>query len=295
MYTGYTIKEGSRMPVPRWQSEGLDKDNLRRLYIAEGLTASKIATLTNHDEQTVRRYMRKYHINIRTHSETMTGRNSSLRTPGLTESVLKKLYGDEQLTTTEIAEQIGCNRNTVLQALKRYGIPLHTSRIRGLDEPTLRELYIDKRQSTIQIAKHFGCHDEAIRKSLLKHGIPVRTKSEALKNRVITPEHRSKLVTRMTELTKVQKGDNHPAWKGGKSINKDGYVVIRIGGKTILEHRYVMEQHLDRKLEPWEEVKHLGTGKPGNKENNDISNLEVFYNEHKHEDWLKLHDPYPQS
>ncbi|KZX63212.1 hypothetical protein A3710_17365 [Stutzerimonas frequens] len=37
------------------------------------------------------------------------------------------------------------------------------------------------------------------------------------------------------------------------------------------EHRALMEQHLGRKLEPWELIHH----KDGNKTNNDIANLEL--------------------
>jgi hypothetical protein len=39
----------------------------------------------------------------------------------------------------------------------------------------------------------------------------------------------------------------------------------------MLKHRYVMQQHLGRALEEYEQVHH----KDGDKENNDISNLEI--------------------
>ncbi len=45
-----------------------------------------------------------------------------------------------------------------------------------------------------------------------------------------------------------------------------------VKGKSVLEHRWVMEQHLGRKLLPNEEIHHID----GNKRNNDIANLEVF-------------------
>jgi hypothetical protein len=52
------------------------------------------------------------------------------------------------------------------------------------------------------------------------------------------------------------------------------YKKIRIGRyKTMDEHRFLMEQHLGRKLEKWEEVHHIDE----NTKNNSLSNLEVKF------------------
>ena len=51
-----------------------------------------------------------------------------------------------------------------------------------------------------------------------------------------------------------------------------GYVMINIDGKRILEHRYVMEQHLGRPLLPKENVHHLN----GNRSDNRLENLELW-------------------
>lgn len=45
----------------------------------------------------------------------------------------------------------------------------------------------------------------------------------------------------------------------------------RPDGTKILEHRWVMEQHLGRKLEPWEQVHHINH----NRLDNRVENLEV--------------------
>jgi len=61
------------------------------------------------------------------------------------------------------------------------------------------------------------------------------------------------------------------------------YIVISIDGKQIRQHRYVMEQHLKRKLLKNEHVHH----KDGNGLNNDINNLELLTNsEHQKKEWL---------
>lgn len=50
------------------------------------------------------------------------------------------------------------------------------------------------------------------------------------------------------------------------------YKAIKVNGKKMDEHRYVMEQYLGRELTRDEVVHH----KDGNKENNDIENLELM-------------------
>lgn len=52
--------------------------------------------------------------------------------------------------------------------------------------------------------------------------------------------------------------ENHPMWKGGKSVTKRGYVLVNVGkGKQIAEHILVMEKKLGRKLKRGEIVHHI--------------------------------------
>jgi hypothetical protein len=69
----------------------------------------------------------------------------------------------------------------------------------------------------------------------------------------------------------------------GRHIKKNGYVWISIpalannGTKTeMLEHRYVMQQHLDRPLRKDETVHHIN----GNRQDNSLQNLELFCSRH---------------
>jgi hypothetical protein len=62
-------------------------------------------------------------------------------------------------------------------------------------------------------------------------------------------------------------------FRAGTSQPKN-YVVISIDGKRIREHRFIMEQHLGRKLTSNDHVHHIN----GNERDNRIENLQVLSN-----------------
>ncbi len=195
---------------------------------------------------------------------------------------LKRLYVIENKTTTQIGELYDVSRATILWRLKKVGVPLHEARIPGMDKKTLERLYIDKEWSTTRIAEHLGAKtDETVRKALQRYGIPIRSKSEAGRLKVMTPEHLAKVRASAATVNKGQYGANHPAWKNARWKDRDGYVLMSVRGKSMKEHRYLMEQHLGRPLDPWEEVDHKNLIKDDNR----LENLEVISSEHKRRDW----------
>ena len=89
-------------------------------------------------------------------------------------------------------------------------------------------------------------------------------------------------------------GEKHGTWKGGRIVNTQGYVLLRILNPNhkffnmtvngyILEHRYIMAEHLGRCLISNEVVHH----KNGERTDNRIENLELMLAGQHHKDHSK--------
>jgi hypothetical protein len=85
------------------------------------------------------------------------------------------------------------------------------------------------------------------------------------------------------ETGRRYKGPLNPRWKGGKSITKQGYIMVRIPWSSpyfpmaisrnrVPEHRLVMAEHLGRCLSRLENVHH----KNGVRNDNRLENLELI-------------------
>jgi len=124
----------------------------------------------------------------------------------------------------------------------------------------IRELS-DGLRTSKEIADAVGCPQKYVQKYQLKNNLP-----------------RPKQGARVGAL--------NPSWKGGRYVDRDGYVLIGVpedhqsarkappgkNHRRMYEHRYVMEQKIGRYLTSKEVVDHID----GNKMNNHPDNLRLF-------------------
>jgi DNA-binding Lrp family transcriptional regulator len=95
-----------RIDIP----EGL----LRRLYYEEGLSQVKIAERIGCDERVIRDRMREFGMEPKSPADYKW-----LHIP---EALVRKLYCQDGLSLTQIAEQLGCSQTVILRRLQTYGI-----------------------------------------------------------------------------------------------------------------------------------------------------------------------------
>lgn len=118
-----------------------------------------------------------------------------------------------------------------------------------LDDDELSSLYREGHTAK-ELAAHFGCSTHPIKQALRRLGL--RRPAKRRPGRGI--------------------GRDNPAWKGGRRVRPDGYVVVWTPHGERLEHQIVAEQMLGRELLPGEIVHHVNE----NREDNRRENLRVM-------------------
>jgi len=98
--------------------------------------------------------------------------------PWRDENILRSLYVEQGLTTIEVSDRLGCNRETVAKWLKKTGIGTRDSGKPPVEELTdkarVKEMYVEKRMSAPEIADHLGCGKSSVHRALDRHGIETR-------------------------------------------------------------------------------------------------------------------------
>lgn len=151
--------------------------------------------------------------------------------------------------------------------------------------------HVDK-LSLRQMAEMVGVDKSTISYNMRKNKLPYRSRVEGVQKahkqgrikygqnkgktgRPITPEQRRKMVLGIRSK-----------WRGHKTNHNLGYLLITIEGRQVLEHRYVMERHLKRKLKTTEDVHHIN----GDKKDNRIENLHLFKSRSAHSYYHKMQE-----
>lgn len=154
----------------------------------------------------------------------------------------------------QTASTTGVTVRQVRHLLKRRGVSLSRARggacYRHIDSV---RAWASGGVAVSEIARRIGTTSSKVSAFLKKHDIP-RTPFQ-------------------------QTGANNPAWRGGRVIDKNGYVLVKASSHPaanrhgyVREHRLVMETKLDRYLTATEVVHH----KDDDKQNNHPGNLELF-------------------
>lgn len=169
-----------------------------------------------------------------------------------------------------IARAIGTEPRRLLAVAKRLALPItRHARRSGITDAQIQEMveiYLDGDAGTKELAAHYGLVDTTVARYLRARGVPIRPAG-------------------------FQEGAGHHAWKGGRVLTEDGYILVLVqpddplycmaqvkttDKKYCLEHRYVMARTLGRPLRNEETVHH----KDGNRQNNAPDNLQLRQGKH---------------
>lgn len=104
------------------------------------------------------------------------------------EEILRRLYWDEWLSTSEMANIFDCHSSTVTRWMKKLGVDLRDSSQQKInhkeltDEDWLREKYHDEMKSITEVAEEIGCSRMPVFRALKRHGIERHDKYYAAGN-----------------------------------------------------------------------------------------------------------------
>ena len=241
----------------RWKPTPENRAELVRLW-RSGLGVQTIARTVGTSNDNVSRYLRKEGIQPR-----LGARRRRFNGDEVTALIAE--YA-ETGSLAELGRRHGCSHVLIRNTLKRAGVKItyngHEPKFWTEERiQWLREQHLAGR-ALADIGHEVGYAPSAIGRKLLDLGI------------------------RSAELQ--PKRDWSPAWKGGRTVDSNGYVRVlvadderhlvgrTISGGYVLEHRLVMARQLGRPLLKTETVHHVN----GNKQDNSPENLQLRQGNH---------------
>lgn len=163
-------------------------------------------------------------------------------------------------TRAEIAEATGSNAGSIGQYLSRNKIPLRRPSACEKHHETVKAM-AEAGATLDSIGAVVGTTKTRVRQYLTRHGIQRPAWREPLPGR--------------GPMSRRTEGALNPAWRGGRTLDKDGYVLLWMPGHPeanrhgqVREHRIVMERMLGRPLLPGEVVDHRNDIRDDNRPEN---------------------------
>jgi len=136
------------------------------------------------------------------------------------------------LSMSETGRMMGHCHGVIAYHLKRNNIPIRSQRIsqrKRIESEDIAVMY-KTGMSAVEIAKELGITYQCVYDRLAEVGVKTRSRQDQIKM----------MVSRGTY--NIYKGSKNKLWRGGCTVDKNGYRSISIAGIYILEHRYVWEQ-----------------------------------------------------
>ena len=153
----------------------------------------------------------------------------------------------------------------------------------------LKELYLQNK-TNIEMAVIMGRSTNSVSSRLHKLGIsrPCGTNQYSFnknaKNGMTGKKHTEEAKKRIAAAREKYIGEKCPSWKGGRRVNHNGYIQVRVNNHPrsvngyVFEHILIAEAMIVRGLMPGEVVHHID----GDRSDNTPTNLMVFRTDSDH-------------
>jgi AraC-like DNA-binding protein len=233
----------------------IDRDWLYDQYITQHLSVDTIIKTLNCGKTTVFRYLKLYNIPARTLLDARTCKNDKL-TLLRDKDWLIEHYINQHKTPTQIGEELGCGRTTVMRYIEKFNITSRNVSEAKLGDslPLLQnydwlfDQYVTNKKTLENITKDLGCSSTVLVKYLDLHGIERRGVTEAcIKNT-------NALVILNDKNTLSKKYNNSTTYKIANELGCHSTTVARYLnnhdieinlGHTVSSHEHKIQNFLD--------------------------------------------------
>lgn len=149
----------------------IPQQKLFNLYQKRKQSTYKIAKLYHCYPTQIRKLLQQHNIKIRSRKEAiLIDRGISI-----SKNYLNKLYLQNNLSSTQIANILYCDPSTIVRKLHEFAIPIKppAEKIK-ISKQELENLYFRRKLSCNNIAKYFNCSIKTLRKRIRLYGIKLR-------------------------------------------------------------------------------------------------------------------------